>query len=181
MLFNKKEIKLRNGSTATIKSPTPDDGQALLDCMIQVSGETDNLLRYPEEWDMNADMEAKWIQSCADSPYSMALICLVEGKLVGNCQITFGRCIKTKHRASVSIVILRKYWDLGIGTAMLTELITAAREYGTEILELEYMEGNERGHQLYEKLGFSIVGVRPNAFKLKDGSVCSEIFMQMEL
>ena len=64
---------------------------------------------------------------------------------------------------------------------MLAELINTAREHGTEIVELEYMEGNERGRRLYEKFGFRIIGERPNAFKLKDGTVLSEVFMQLYL
>ena len=43
------------------------------------------------------------------------------------------------------------------------------------------MEGNERARALYEKYGFKIVGERPNAFKLKDGRLLKEYFMQKEL
>ena len=36
-------------------------------------------------------------------------------------------------------------------------------------------------NELYEKYGFKIVGERPNAFKLKDGRLLKEYFMQKEL
>lgn len=181
MILNEKAITLKNGKAATLRSPTPEDAQALLDCMIMASSETENLLRYPEEWRITAEQEARWIESSISSPFSLTIVCIADGMLVGNCNISFGGGIKTKHRATVSIVVLRDYWGLGIGTAMFGELIAAAREHGTEILELEYMEGNERGRKLYEKFGFRAVAERPNAFKLKDGTLLTEIMMQLRL
>ena len=181
MLFNEKKITLKNGTPAVLRSPMPEDAAAMLNCMIQAGGETDNLLRYPEEWSITAEQEAGWIKRCNESPDCMTVVCILGDRLIGNCQITFQRGIKIGHRAGVSIVILRDYWGLGIGTAMLGELVRTAREHGVEIVELEHIEGNERGHRLYEKLGFRTVAERPNAFKLKDGTVLSEIFMQLRL
>ena len=65
---------------------------------------------------------------------------------------------------------------------MFTELIAAAEARPeTEIVELEFVEGNDRARALYEKYGFRIVGERPNAFKLKDSRMLKEYFMQKEL
>ena len=80
------------------------------------------------------------------------------------------------------IAIHQEYWGLGIGSAMFAELISAAKANpSTEILELEFIEGNDRARALYEKYGFEIVGERPNAFKYKDGSFRKEFFMQKKL
>lgn len=48
-------------------------------------------------------------------------------------------------------------------------------------MELEFIEGNERAQRLYEKFGFRVISERPNAFKLKDGTQLSEIYMQKYL
>ena len=93
------------------------------------------------------------------------------------CQISFTRRIKTRHRATLAIGILEKFWGLGIGTAMFTELERIARENGILQLELDYIEGNERGRRLYEKMGFVQVAERPDAFRLKDGTMRKEISM----
>ena len=89
--------------------------------------------------------------------------------------------IKTSHRATIAIAILKDYCGIGIGSAMFEELVAAAQNRGTEIMELEFIEGNERAKHLYEKFGFRIVSERPNAFKLKDGTHLSEIYMQKYL
>ena len=65
---------------------------------------------------------------------------------------------------------------------MFAELISVVEARpGIKIIELEFVEGNDRARTLYEKFGFKIVGERPNAFKLKDGSLLKEYFMQKEI
>jgi len=110
------------------------------------------------------------------------IACYVEDEIVGNCQINFNCSIKTSHRANIGIAILKEYWNLGIGSFMFEALIAAAEtKRGVRTLELEFIEGNDRGKALYEKYGFQIVCVRPHAFQLKDGRLLNEYFMQKEI
>ena len=112
----------------------------------------------------------------------MRIDCFVDGELAGNCEITFRSGIKLRHRATIGIAILKKYWNLGIGTAMFRELVAAAEARPeTMLMELEFIEGNTRARALYEKFGFRIVAVRPNTFRLKDGRMLCEYLMQKEL
>ena len=48
-------------------------------------------------------------------------------------------------------------------------------------LELEFIEGNTRARALYEKMGFRITGVKPNAIRLKDGTLLNEYAMIREI
>ena len=110
------------------------------------------------------------------------LVCVVEGKVAGNCQIIWNNRIKTGHRASVAIALLKEYWGQGIGTRMFEELIRIAKTNERLIqIELEFVEGNSRARALYEKMGFRITGVRPNAIMLKDGTLLGEYTMIKEL
>lgn len=182
MIFKPKEITLKNGLTAILKTPEIGDAAKLLDFIKTSSGETHFLLRYPEEWDsMTMEQEEQWIQNSRNAPSNLTISCYINGKIVGNCALTFLSGLKMSHRATIAIAIIQKYWGLGIGSHMFREMITAAQMYGTEILELEFIEGNDRGRALYEKFGFRIVGQRPNAFKLKDGSMLSEFLMQKKM
>ena len=120
----------------------------------------------------------KWNASEND----LALVCFVDGKLAGNCQIVFYDRKKTRHRAGIGIALTKEYWGLGIGTALLQELIDAAKARPeTRQIELEFVEGNSRARALYEKMGFRITGVRPNAVRLKDGTFVNEYMMVKEL
>ena len=102
----------------------------------------------------------------------------MDGVIAGNCQVTWKKSIKTRHRADVAIALKREFWGLGIGTRLFEEMIRIA-EANENILqmELEFIEGNSRARALYEKMGFRITGMRPNAIRLKDGTLLNEYTM----
>lgn len=182
MIVENKSIILKDGRVAVLRTPITSDAEGLLDFIKKSCGETEFLLRYPEEWNITTEQEEAWVNRVRSSPDTLSIACYVDGKPVGNSDITFRGGMKVLHRASISIAILKDYWNIGIGSAMLSELVAAAQaREGTEIIELEFVEGNDRAKALYEKFGFEVVCEKPNAFKLKDGSRRSEICMQKYL
>lgn len=60
---------------------------------------------------------------------------------------------------------------------MFEEMTRLAKERGVMQLELDFIEGNARARGLYEKVGFRITAVKPNAIRLKDGTLLNEYFM----
>lgn len=178
MIFQPKEIILKDGRRAVLKSPAITDAAEMLAYIKQCCGETEFLVRYPEEYSDSVEAEEDWIRGVVDSPAALPITCYVDGRIAGSCELRFHRGIKAGHRASIGISILKEFWGLGIGSAMFEELIAAARAHGTEILELDHIEGNHRARHLYEKYGFCVVAEKPRAFKLKDGTYRSEFSMQ---
>ena len=78
----------------------------------------------------------------------------------------------------MATAILKDYWNLGIGTRMFQELIRLSEERpDLSQIELEFVEGNDRARHLYEKMGFRITGVHPNAIRLRDGTLLNEYLM----
>ena len=125
--------------------------------------------------------EEAWVNRLRSAPDTLGITCYVDGEDAGNCEISFRGDMKVSHRATIANAILKDYWNLGIGSAMFEELVSAAQNRGTEIMELEFIEGNDRARHLYEKFGFRVVCERPNMFKLKDGTYRSEFYMQKYL
>ena len=181
MIFDEKKITLKDGRTAILKSPCVEDAEKMLNFIKKSRGETDILARYPEECSIDVEQEEAWVKRMLDSPDILTMTCYVDNEVAGNCELRFKSGIKTSHRAEVAIAILREYWNLGIGSSMFSELISEARKWGAEIMELEFMEGNERAKRLYEKFGFRVVSEKPNAYKLKDGTMRKEYYMQKYL
>ncbi len=179
MIFNTKQITLKNGTTAVLKTPEIADAEQMLYLIRTVSGETEFLCGTAEDWaGMTVEQEEAWVKRNRESENALVITCFIDGKAAGTAEITFPGKKKTAHTASVGITILKAYWNLGIGSALFTELIAAARERGTEIINLDFTEGNSRARYLYEKFGFKIVGVRPNMFKLPDGRYLGMYSMQ---
>ena len=183
MIFEEKKITLKNGIMATLKTPEISDGEKMLNLIRRASGETEYLARYYEDWlATSVESEEKWIQNNRESENDLVITCFIDGEAAGCCEISFLNGSKSFHRAGIGISVLEKYWGIGIGTAFFNEIINAAKEHkATEILELEYVEGNKRAKILYEKFGFCEVAVKPNAYKLRDGRYQSLVYMQKYL
>ena len=177
MRFENKHIRLKDGREALFRSPTPEDSEAMLEYLKTTSAETEFLVRYPEECTETIEQEAAFLQKTLDSDLNMMIVCEVDGKIAGNCQITLHGRMKTRHRAGVGIALTREFWGLGIGSAMFEELIAAAGNHGICQMELEVIEGNTRAMALYEKFGFRTVAEKPNAIRLKDGTMLKEFHM----
>lgn len=183
MIIQPFEFQLKDGRKALIRSPKDEDIQGVLDYLRISAGETEFILRYPEECGKyTPEGEKALFDRVNASDHEAMLVCLVEGKVAGNCQIMWSTGMKTRHRASVAIALLKAYWGQGIGTRLFREMIRIA-EANEQILqmELDFVEGNARARALYEKMGFRITGVRPNAIRLKDGTLLNEYSMVREI
>ncbi len=183
MIIQEIGFTLKDGRHAVIRSPRDEDIQGMLDYLYVSAGETEFILRYPEECGKyTAEGEKALFDRINASENEAMLVCLVDGKVAGNCQVAWKTGIKTRHRAAVAIALLKEYWNQGIGTRMFQEMIRISEE-NPDILqmELEFVEGNTRARALYEKMGFRITGVRPNAIRLKDGTLLNEYTMIREI
>ena len=183
MIIQEFEYTLKDGRKALIRSPQEEDIQGMLDYLYKSAEETDFILRYPEECSRyTPEGEKELFERMNNSSNEAMLVCIVEGKVAGNCQITWNNRIKTRHRASVAIALLKDYWNQGIGTRLFQELIRIAEENENILqMELEFIEGNIRARALYEKMGFRITGVGVNAVRLKDGTLLNEYHMIREI
>ena len=183
MIIQDIEFTMKDGRKALIRSPRDEDIQGMLDYLYQSAGETEFIIRYPEECGKyTPEAEKELFDRLNASDSDAMLVCLVEGKVAGNCHVMWRKSIKTGHRAAGAIALLKEYWNQGIGTRMFREMIRIA-EANENILqmELEFIEGNTRARALYEKMGFRITGMKPNAIRLKDGTLLNEYAMVREI
>ena len=183
MIVEEVKFKLKDGREAVLRSPKEEDVESTLEYLVISAGETDFILRYPEECGKyTPEGEKKLFEQKNASPNEAMMMCVVDGRVVGNCEISFFRGMKTRHRASIGIALISEFWNQGIGTKMFEEMIRLAetREEVTQ-LELEFVEGNARARHLYEKMGFRIAGVHPNAIRLKDGTLLNNYLMIKEV
>lgn len=183
MIIDEVRFKLRDGREALLRSPKEEDVESTLEYLVVSAGETDFILRYPEECGKyTPEGEKKLFEQKNESSNEAMIMCVVDSKVVGNCGISFFKGMKTKHRASIGIALISEFWNQGIGTKMFEEMIHLAENREDVLqIELEFVEGNARARHLYEKMGFRITGVRPNAIRLKDGTLLNEYTMIREI
>lgn len=177
MIYPTRTMILKDGRKAVFRSPQKDDAVRMLEYLRTTAGETEFVIRYPEECNESEEQEAAFLQKTIDSPLNMMIVCEIDGVIAGNCQLMLHGRLKTKHRAGVAIALTREYWGLGIGTIMFEEMIRTAKAHGIRQMELEVIEGNDRAIGLYRKMGFEIVAERPDAIRLRDGTLLKEFIM----
>ena len=64
-----------------------------------------------------------------------------------------------------TIGVARKHWGQGLGTVLLGSLLAEAERRGAKSIVLEVRAENDRAQRLYERFGFSAVGLRKNYYQ----------------
>ena len=183
MIYTPVHFTLKDGRSAILRSPDPQrDAADLVQYLYDTAADTPFVLRTPEEIRYTVEGEERFLQNVVDSPDDCMILCEVDGHIAGNCHLSFNRRIKTRHSCSVAIALRKAYWGNGIGTAMFEAMEAMARQReGVLQMDLEFIEGNTRARGLYEKAGFRIVGLHPDAIRQEDGTMCALYIMQKKL
>ena len=182
MQRDRKELLLRDGRKAVIRSAQPEDAQTLIRYLKKTAGETPYLVREPEEITLTLEQEREWIQRQTDAQKELMLVAELEGRHAGNCSLTTaGNRMRYAHRCYVAIALYQEFCGLGLGQGMLEEILSIAKEYGYEQAELEVVTTNVPAVSLYKKLGFCICGTLPHNMKYKDGSYADIYVMVKKL
>lgn len=178
----KRACTLRDGAVLTLASLRPEDAGDVLRVCRQASGETLNLMRYPDEWKITDAREAEMLRNAEDGPKSLMLGAFLEGKLIGVSNfLPISNADRARHRAGMGVMVLKAYWRRGVGEAMLRTLIGAAQGAGLEQLELEVVSTNEHAIRLYTRCGFERYGLLPRAFKYREGGYADLLLMRLAL
>lgn len=178
MRFEPEEIVLKDGRKCILRNASKEDAEGMIAYMKGISKETDFVLRYPDEVTFTVQSEIEILEAQKDAPGSFMMVAIVDGEIAGNCSINgLGSQRKIRHRAGFAIALYEKYWNLGIGGAMMRKSLELAKEMRYEQVELEVVAKNERAIHLYEKYGYQKYGERPNALKLDQGGYMNEYQM----
>lgn len=95
-----------------------------------------------------------------------------DGEIVGYIALTY--CLE---EAEINIIaVSEKFRKKGIASELLKKTQTALLKLGVKKLFLEVRRSNEPAQSLYEKNGFTYIGVRPGYYKgVEDALIMSKI------
>jgi RimJ/RimL family protein N-acetyltransferase len=178
MQYKDNYIVLKDGTKCLLRSPAEQDASVMLQYLKITSEETHYMVRYPEEIQITEAKEVELLKDCLESEQNIMIAAFVDDELAGNAGLNrIKDNIKVRHRAVFGISIKEKYWNMGIGSNLIREVIKMAEIMGYEQIELGVFDDNIRARKLYSKFGFNEWGRVKNAYKLKDGTYCDEIIM----
>ena len=165
-----------------LRNATQSDGQLVLDNFNLTHTETDYLLTYPNENNYDAARESQFLKEKADSENEIEIIAVVDGVVTGTAGIeAVGMKYKVRHRAELGISVLKAFWGLGIGRALMTSCIECAKAAGYSQLELKVVAENARALSMYEKAGFVEYGRNPKGFHSRMAGFQEVVYMRLEL
>lgn len=174
--------KLRNGFDLLIREPKIEDAESLVKLMKQVDTESLFLAREPGEFQMSIDREKEFIQNVISDTDRTWFIAEHNGNIIGQCSIGLvNRFVRYRHRAGIAFVIIKEYWNLGIGGKMMQECINWAKSHNIEKLELDVVSSNTNAISMYESFGFIKTGTIQKALKYSDGTYADEYIMELFL
>ena len=177
-----KTVLLTGGTELLVRNAVASDARALRDVMQRTHSETDYLLSYPDEQSVDDEQEARSLAETERSDNEVELVAVLGGRIVGSAGITaLGSRRKVVHRARFGISILKEYWGLGIGRALMEACIDCARRAGYTQLELEVVAGNERALSLYRRAGFEEYGRNPRGYRSAAAGYQELVHMRLEL
>ncbi len=177
-----QNIVLKNGTEALIRNADAPDGSNVFEVFNLTHAESDYLLSYPDENSYNPEQEAQFLANKTNSSNEIELVAIIDGKVAGTAGIeAVGSKHKVKHRAELGISILKEYWGLGLGKALMQACIQCAREAGYVQLELNVVAENERALSLYRSLGFEEFGRNPRGFNSRISGYQELVYMLLKL
>ena len=139
----------------TLREAVPSDAADLLVVSRQIAKETDFLIMDEAGLGLEEDLLSVQLANLFESENNLLLLALANEKIVGMASVKAAPEYTVAHIGEIGISVLREFWGIGLGTALLDEVIewsegtTALRR-----LELTVQKRNERAIHLYQKFGF---------------------------
>jgi ribosomal protein S18 acetylase RimI-like enzyme len=179
------KITLKDGSSAVIRYPKWEDLDSLVTYVNQLSSEDTFVGLSGEKFSKEQEMQfLTSVFSKIELQHGVTLWAVQDDQIIGICSVdkNFINRNRTSHRGGVGLSIKSDYRGFGIGKILLTETIEQAKLNltGLKMLELTVFEINTKAVNLYQKLGFKIVGKIEGGYYYK-GNYETQLQMILDL
>ncbi len=144
--------------------------------MYTMDGVRENLLGLFSE---RIDQSEEFIKSIGQNQYHMVAEIAENGvkKVVGTVALIVSQNPRTRHTASLGIMVHKDYQGKGIGTALLEKIIDLADNWLMLVrVELTVFVDNETAVRLYKTHGFQIEGTK-KYMAIRNGKYADEYLM----
>lgn len=164
----------------TIRPTQPTDAPQLLQVMKKIGSETDFLIMDEHGLSLTEEQLAMQLGAFLESQNNLSLVALAGEKIIGMASVLAEDNPRVAHIGEVGISILKEYWGMGLGAAMMEEIIWWAENSGViRRLELTVQVRNERALHLYQKFGFIKEGKMQRSFLTRQNEFIDAYLMAL--
>lgn len=175
------EIILKNGLKLELRRPREEDAGDIIKYLNIVGGESDNLTFGKDEVTLTIEEEREFVNSSNNAPNTFMLLGIIDNNIVSLSRISGSDRKRTSHNGELAISVRKDYWNMGVGSYVIKELLRFVREHSTiRNITLGVKAENSAALKLYEKFGFKKIGVHKNYFNI-NGDFYDEIIMDLYL
>lgn len=167
MKMKERRVSLKNGTEITLKSISENEAALALNFLKSIIADTPTLTFTPSEVNsLDVKTEHDIVLNHEKSKTEIMIGAYLDGKIIAICTVAgISSKAKYRHRAELGIAVVREYWNLGIGSALMRTALDFAAKVGYEQVELETANDNVNAIVLYDKFEFKPVGLIPHAQK----------------
>ena len=167
--FKSQDYQTKSGTSVKIRNLELGDELALYDFYAQAVQETQHTLVCQEKLASLTRLGEK-IENAVKSFSEIYLGVFDDAKVIGSLQfrVTLPDHPWVKHLGEFGMIVLKQYWNQGIGKQLLKLMEVFALETGVCRIEAKVRANNDRGIALYNGAGFKVEGVREKGAFIND-------------
>ncbi|MEI3597869.1 MULTISPECIES: GNAT family N-acetyltransferase [unclassified Oceanobacillus] len=163
---------------AWVRTGKLEDAQALLNIQKEVVAENEYLITVSKEFGNTLKDQIQWMKRILENERETILVAEIEGKIIGWLVIQSPKRKRLLHTGSFGMMIQKDYRGLGIGKALINELLRwAERNPLIEKVSLGVFSTNIRAISLYKSMGFVEEGRKIKEIKLNETEYVDDILM----
>lgn len=174
MLWKERNAWENSFGDYRIRRADPRDARGVINCMQSVMDE--RVFLVSEYYLLTERGEQERIRS----PDDLTVVAEKNEEIVGVLTIQRGMYRKNRHTANLGIAVKNAHRKKGVGSELISAGIVWCRENFIKKLNLEVFSSNKGAISLYEKMGFSVEGIRKSQFVI-DGTYVDDVFMTIWL
>lgn len=175
-----KSVVLRDGSVLQIFRPRGENAAEILEYLKTIGGETHFLLMDENGPGISEEYEAKILEASYAEPRGGMHFGRINGEMACMFSLSCHPRRRLAHTGEIALSVRKKYWHIGVGSAIMETLIELAKEASLKNVELGVYADNERAIALYKRFGFEEVGRHRGRFCV-DGEYYDEILMDLHI
>ena len=164
-----------------IREALPKDAEQILLHTKICGGETDNLSYGEEGFSFTLKQETLFLDNLLKSHNQILFVAEVDNKIVDTANYTTSNIKRLSHRGSIGLCVQRAYWNQGIATSFMENLIKFGKEEAkAKIISLGVRSDNEAAIHLYKKFGFEKIGTFEGYYEI-DNELIDVDYMNLKL
>lgn len=162
------EFKSSDNRTIIVRHAYPEDAQTLHRGFCDVVGEQ----RWLPTLHTNGTVSdwISWIHRTRRTREAL-LVAEIDYKYAGHLSLQPEDWEASQHVARLGIIVTKNLRGIGVGKSLMLAANEVAREKGFEKIVLSTFADNDIARHLYESVGYRLVGIRENHFKMPYGYV----------